>query len=148
MPECSFRGRQNKKLQFAVLAAAALHGGTEPDLLDEVAWWQTDDFWEYALFAAVAYIRAAANRAGVPTAQACQELAPRPADPGPSHPGTRGDERRTPARQRLFGRDARAGVADGERGPGRYVTSTTAANTGASAAGTTPAIAAPPRLWA
>ena len=50
-----------------MLAAAALHGGTEPDLLDEVAWWQADDFWrQYALFAAVAYIRAAASRAGVP----------------------------------------------------------------------------------
>jgi len=32
LPGCSFRGRQNQKLQFAVLAAAALHGGTEPDL--------------------------------------------------------------------------------------------------------------------
>ena len=41
-----------------MLAAAALHGGTEPDLLDEVAWWQADDLWQYALFAAVAYIRA------------------------------------------------------------------------------------------
>ena len=29
LPECTFRGRQNKKLQYAVLAAAALHGGTE-----------------------------------------------------------------------------------------------------------------------
>ena len=48
LPESSFRGRQNKKLQYAVLAAAALHGGTETDLLEEVAWWQTDDFWEYA----------------------------------------------------------------------------------------------------
>jgi hypothetical protein len=38
LPECTFRGRQNKKFQYAVLAAAALHGGTEPDLLDEVAW--------------------------------------------------------------------------------------------------------------
>ena len=37
------------KLQFAVLVAAALRGGAEPDLLDEVAWWQTDDFWQYAL---------------------------------------------------------------------------------------------------
>src|SRR5258705_4010191 len=80
LPERSFRGRQNNKLQFAVLAAAALHGGTEPDLLDEVAWWQTDDFWEYALFATVAYIRAAAHRAGVPMRQACPELAPRPPD--------------------------------------------------------------------
>jgi hypothetical protein len=80
VPECAFRGRQNKKLQFAVLVAAALHGGTEPDLLDEVAWWQTDDFWQYALYAAVAYIRAAASRAGVPVRQVCQELAQRAGD--------------------------------------------------------------------
>jgi hypothetical protein len=45
------------------LTAAAVHGGTEPDLLDEVAWWQDDDFWRYAMFAVVAYICAAA-RAG------------------------------------------------------------------------------------
>jgi hypothetical protein len=74
LPECTFRGRQNKKLQYAVLVAAALRGGTDPDLLDEVAWWQADDFWQYALFATVAYIRAAANRAGVPVPQACQDL--------------------------------------------------------------------------
>jgi hypothetical protein len=82
LPECTFRGRQNTKLQYPVLAAAALHGGTEPDLLDEVAWWQTDD-WQYALFAAVAYIRAAARRAGVPVRQACQDLAQRPGHPAP-----------------------------------------------------------------
>ena len=78
LPERTFRGRQDTKLQYAVLAAAALQGGTEPDLLDEVSWWQTDDFWQYALFAAVAYIRAAASRAGVPVRQACQDLAQRP----------------------------------------------------------------------
>ena len=83
LPECTFRGRQDKKLHYAVLAAAALHGGTEPDLLDEVAWWQADDFWQYALFAAVAYIRAAASRAGVPVRQACQDLAQRPGHPAP-----------------------------------------------------------------
>ena len=83
LPECTFRGRQTTKLQYAVLAAAALHGGTEPDLLDEVTWWQTDDFWQYALFAAVAYIRAAASRAGVPARQACQHLAQRPGRPAP-----------------------------------------------------------------
>ena len=79
LPECRFRGRQSKKFQYAVLAAAALHGGTEPDLLEEIVWWQTDDFWQYALFATVAYIRAAANRVGVPLPQVCQELAQRPA---------------------------------------------------------------------
>jgi hypothetical protein len=83
LPECSFRGRENTKLRYAVLAAAALHGGTEPDLLDEVAWWQTDDFWEYAVFAAAAYIRAAASRAGVPVRQACQDLAQPPSHPVP-----------------------------------------------------------------
>ena len=66
-----------------MLAAAALHGGTEPDLLDEVAWWQADDFWQYALFAAVAYIRAAASRAGAPVRQACQDLAQSPGHPAP-----------------------------------------------------------------
>src|SRR5260370_4270493 len=83
LPERTFRGRQNTKLQYAVLAAAALQGGTEPDLLDEVAWGQTDDFWQYALFAAVAYVRAAASRAGVPVRQACQDLAGRPGHPAP-----------------------------------------------------------------
>ena len=77
LPECALRGRQNNKFQFAILAAPALRGGTEPDLLDEVAWWQTDDFWQYALYAAIAYIRAAAGRAGVPVRQVCQELAQR-----------------------------------------------------------------------
>ena len=78
LPECAFRGRDKRKLQFAVLAAAAQHGGVEPDLLDEVVWWQTDDFWQYALFAAVAYIRIAAHRAGTPVAQVCRDLAHRP----------------------------------------------------------------------
>jgi hypothetical protein len=83
LPESTFRGRQNTKLQYAVLAAAALHGGTEPDLLDEVAWWHADDFWQYALFAAVACIRAPASRAGVPVPQACQDLRERPGHPAP-----------------------------------------------------------------
>ena len=83
LPERTLRGRENTKLQYAVLAAAALHGGTEPDLLDEVAWWQTDDFWQYALFAAVACIRAAASRAGVPVRQACRDLTQCPGRPAP-----------------------------------------------------------------
>ena len=58
-------------------------GGTEPDLLDEITWWQTDDFWEYALYAAVAYIRATASQAGVSVRQACQDLAPCQGHPAP-----------------------------------------------------------------
>jgi len=83
LPEASFRGRQNAKFRYAVLAAAAVHGGTEPDLLDEVASWQADDFWQYALYAAVAFIRAAASRAGLPVRQARQDLDERPGHPAP-----------------------------------------------------------------
>jgi hypothetical protein len=72
LPEYSGRGRDRRKLQYAVLAAAALHGGAEPDQL-VVA----DGFWQYALLAAVAYIRAAAHRAGVPVREACKALAER-----------------------------------------------------------------------
>lgn len=39
--------------------------GTEPNLLAEVAAWQADDFWQYAMSAAAAYIRAAASLAGI-----------------------------------------------------------------------------------
>jgi hypothetical protein len=78
LPEATFRGRQNAKLQYAVLAAAAVHGGIEPDLLDDAALWQSDDFWQYAMYTAVAYVRAAANRAGVPVGQVCRDLEERP----------------------------------------------------------------------
>ncbi|MFI5898515.1 hypothetical protein ACIA5D_51485 [Actinoplanes sp. NPDC051513] len=76
LPDCEVTGRDRRKLQFAVLAAAAWHGGVEVDLLDEVAWWRTDDFWRYAAYAAVAYIRMAADRAGVPEPEVCRGLAP------------------------------------------------------------------------
>ena len=71
---CSFRGRERSRLQYAALAAAAVSGGAEPDLLDEVARWQSDDFWLYAMYAAVAFIGLAASRAGVPVSQVCREL--------------------------------------------------------------------------
>jgi hypothetical protein len=75
LPEVDLRGRDRRKLQFAVLAAAAQHGGVEVDLLDEVAWWHTDDFWCYAAYTAVAYIRIAADRAGVPASEVCRGIA-------------------------------------------------------------------------
>ena len=79
LPECNVTGRDRRKLQFAVLAAAAQHGGVDVDLLDEVAWWQSDDFWGYAAWAAVAYIRLVAARADVPTAEVCRGIAQRQA---------------------------------------------------------------------
>jgi hypothetical protein len=60
-----------------VLVAAAAHGGLEPDVLDEVAWWQTDDFWSYALAAVVAIIRSCAERAGISVPNFAEQLAGR-----------------------------------------------------------------------
>jgi hypothetical protein len=75
LPEFDIPGRDRRKLQYAVLAAAAQHGGAEVDLLEEVGWWQTDNFWGFAAYAALAYIRLAADRVGVPVAEACRRLA-------------------------------------------------------------------------
>ena len=75
LPDCEVTGRDRRKLQFAVLAAAAGHGGVEVDLLDEVAYWQTDDFWRYAAYTAIAYVRMAADRIGVPEPEVCRGLA-------------------------------------------------------------------------
>jgi len=83
LPERTFHGRQNTKLQYAVLAAAALQGGTEPDLLDEVTWWYAGDFWHVRPVRALAYIRAAASPESVPVRRACRDLAQRPGHPGP-----------------------------------------------------------------
>jgi hypothetical protein len=74
-PECEFRVRQNQKIKFAVLASASLRGGLEPDLLGEVIWWQSDDFWRYALWAAVAIICSCADRQGRPLADFAGQFA-------------------------------------------------------------------------
>ena len=50
-----------RKFQFAALCAGALGGGLKFDVLEEVYWWRTDDFWRYALFATGAIIRARAE---------------------------------------------------------------------------------------
>jgi hypothetical protein len=77
LPECDFRGRENRKIQYAVLTAAAARGGLEPDLLDEVIWWHADDFWRYGLGAAVAIIRSCADRMSVAVPEFARQLADR-----------------------------------------------------------------------
>jgi len=48
-----------------VLTTFAVHGGLEPDLLDDVAYW-IEQYWTFALFAAVAIVRVCADQAGTP----------------------------------------------------------------------------------
>ena len=63
------------KSKFALRAAAMLHGGVDPGLLDEILWWQTDDVWYWSLEALVAYVRAAADRTGHSAESICRRLA-------------------------------------------------------------------------
>jgi hypothetical protein len=80
LPECRFRGQDNPKIRYALLAVAATHGGVEVALLEEVAYWKTDDFWSYAGLAALAWIRAVSDQRGRPLAELCQQLRARRAD--------------------------------------------------------------------
>lgn len=73
--EVGLRGKENRKFQYAVLCSAAMAGGLEPDLLEEVIWWGTDDFWKYGAYAAVSIIRASADRRGVSVDQIVTEIA-------------------------------------------------------------------------
>lgn len=77
LPERQYRGKENYRLRFAILAAGSARGGVEPDVLDETYWWGNDDFWRYALEATVAIIRACAARDGVPVEEFAQRLAER-----------------------------------------------------------------------
>lgn len=89
LPEVQYRGRNNAKLRFAILACAARAGGLDVDLLDEVVWWGTDNYYEYAACAALALIRAAADRLDVDVAEFARRLADEtgvaaPPDDGPT----------------------------------------------------------------
>ena len=65
LPEHRFSGKnQHYKSKYAIMAAAMIHGGVYPDLLDDASWWQTDDLWVYSFFALVIFMRAAAERTG------------------------------------------------------------------------------------
>jgi hypothetical protein len=78
LPDAEFRGRnEHHKSHYALQAAAMIRAGVRPDLLGEIYWWNTDDLWEYALYALVIYIRIAAERSGRSVAEVCARLAGR-----------------------------------------------------------------------
>ena len=66
---------QHHKSKYALRAAAMLHGGVDPGLLDEVQWWRSDDLWYWSLEALAAYIRAAADRITEPVETVCRRIA-------------------------------------------------------------------------
>jgi hypothetical protein len=66
---------QHHKSKYALRAAAMLHGGVDPGLLNEVQWWRTDDLWYWSLEALATYVRAAADRTGQPVESICRRIA-------------------------------------------------------------------------
>ena len=74
LPEVAFRGKEHPRIQYTVLTAYAVYGGLEPDLLDEVTYW-IEQYWTYALYAAVAIVRASADRADIPLDSMLADLA-------------------------------------------------------------------------
>jgi hypothetical protein len=66
---------QHHKSKFALRAAAMLHGGVDPGLLDEVQWWRSDDLWYWSLEALAVYVRAAADRLAQPVESVCPQIA-------------------------------------------------------------------------
>jgi len=78
LPEHRFSGKnQHYKSKYALSAAAMIHGGVYPDLLDDAAWWRTDDLWFYSFFAFVIFIRAAAARTGRSVEEVARSIADR-----------------------------------------------------------------------
>jgi len=78
LPECEFRGRQDHRAShYALSAAAMIRAGVQPDLLGEVIWWPRDDFWQFALYAFVIYVRVTADRNGDDAAALVRRIAAR-----------------------------------------------------------------------
>jgi hypothetical protein len=64
-----FSGRtEHRNSQYMIYAAATLRGGVEPDLDRDVTWWFHDP-WQFAVYALVIYLRAAAEATAKPWAR-------------------------------------------------------------------------------
>jgi hypothetical protein len=70
-------GKQNVRFRFAVHCSASIAGGLQPDLDEELYWWQSDDFWRYALLGLVAVARASAALRGLTGAELAERLGER-----------------------------------------------------------------------
>lgn len=73
-----FSGKtQHYKSKYAISAAAMIHGGVYPDLLNDAAWWEADDLWTYSFFALLLYVRVAAERSGRSVEEVARSIADR-----------------------------------------------------------------------
>jgi hypothetical protein len=76
LSELNFRNQRTlqERTTYTINLVAAIHGGLEPDVLDDTYRWGTTDIVDYAVIAATAYLRACAQRQGQPLPQFIDEL--------------------------------------------------------------------------
>lgn len=76
LAEIEFRNQRalQERTAYAINAVAAIRGGLEPDIVNDMYWWRSRDIVEYALLAAVAYVRACAERRGQAIEAFAEEL--------------------------------------------------------------------------
>jgi hypothetical protein len=76
LSELDFRNQRalQERTTYALNIIAAMRGGLEPDILEDMYWWRTRDIVEYAVIAATAYVRACAQRRQQPIQQFIDDL--------------------------------------------------------------------------
>jgi len=80
LPEVTFRGRvEHRNSQYALYAAACMHGGLQPDLLNDAGWWQPPLGSTASRFATPAVSRSVVHRRAL---QASPDRACRPSKGG------------------------------------------------------------------
>ncbi len=77
LPEIEFRGRvEHRNSQWAIYAAACLHGGLEPDFGGDTGWWRAP-LWIYTCYALTLFSRAAAERLNITVPDVARQIAQR-----------------------------------------------------------------------
>jgi hypothetical protein len=76
LSEIDFRNQRalQQRTTYALNVIAAMRGGLEPDILQDMYWWRTRDIVEYAVIAATAYVRACSQRRQQPIQQFIDDL--------------------------------------------------------------------------
>mgnify|MGYP003133405512 CR=1 FL=1 len=76
LPEVDVSGKnENYKSDWTLRAVAALAGGVEPGVEDQLRFWRIMDLERWAVHAVVAYVRAAADHTGQTVSQICVAVA-------------------------------------------------------------------------
>lgn len=75
LPEIDLRGKSRWRFRAAFYLATATRAGIEVDMFDDVARWNSDDYWLWSTYATMAIIRAAAAHLDTTAPELARKLA-------------------------------------------------------------------------